>query len=126
MDLCSKIPLFAISLVLLSSLGFPLTVFRPETWGFTLFYRALAMTVPHLAQMGGEWKERKNEENNRGLSFPFLDTSVPALGEKVLSSSEFRSLGLSLLQDCWGTGEKKNEEKRTNKQTKHHELPYSF
>lgn len=76
MGLCFQTPLFAISLLLLSSLSSPVSVLRPETWDFTLFSHALAMTVLNLAQMedAGWWRERKNGKNNRGF---WRETPLP-------------------------------------------------
>lgn len=68
------------------------------------------MTVPDLAQMRGEWKERKNEEKQQ-----LFETLGPSLGKTILYSSEFRPPSLSLLQDCSGTREQEKKEKRKEK-----------
>ena len=120
MDSCSKIPLFAISLVLLSSLGFPLTVFRPETWGFS--YSVLPCTCHDCTTFGTDGRGVEGEKEWRkqqGPVYPFLRPQFLHLERKF---SLPQSLGPWACHRCRIAGElgrkkMKKRGKQTNKQT---------
>lgn len=87
----SKLPLFAICLLLLSSLSSPVSVLRPESWDFS--YSVLPCTCPDCTELNERSRVGGGRETVKTTGV--FGEKPLSLGDKVLSSSEFRFLFLS-------------------------------
>ena len=72
MELYSKTPLFVRSLVLLSALGFPFSVLRPENWGFPA--SVLLRTSCEDVCVWYRWEGNLGEKE--GFVLPFLRSQL--------------------------------------------------